>query len=937
MNATFEKILKEVNTPWLMENSKKLMDIELGQTFDHYHAAAQFTAGLIKEAGIKNCEIIEFPADGKTAYQDKRMPLAWRASVGKLSIRKSPNPFAEPVVADYKRHPFHLVKGSVATPPGGQYARIITEDQMFAGQDATGALIMINPSTRPRAKILTPALDLGAIGLITDNLTGRYDTPQGIQWVAACTEGRNWHVQSDDRPFICFSVSPETGDQIRDAARTGEVIAHVECDGERYEGTVPAVTALIPGRQKKELWIFSHLYEPMIDDNCGGVAGSIEFARIIRKLADSGEIPPLEFSLRLVFTMEFYGYAAFTEKMLAEGGHNSIGAMNTDSFNADKLKILMAPPGTPFFGNYLMEKIADEYKGQTDPVILELVLQGMYMDDMFLSDSTIGIPTLWALGQGKWWHNSEQKINILSPLSFSRVVALIGNWAVSVLTINSETLPLAVSEASAYAKKHLLDEAKRILNAYTSGELRVASGITEEIRERMRHRMKLETERLADFRDICDSPLIGGQIKSLEKETESIIADLEEQITRGFPTSPRLRKTGENPRSGKEGIKSKPSEGLKNDKWFDYAASIVPSRATVGFPYDLIAAPKAERVPQPDGIIYGPFANIFSNMDGQKNLQRLIREAEWENCTVIAPSMLKKYITAISCMTDYGYLNTKFKQGLKKKDIADAIRKTGIVDGDLVMVHSSLSSFGRIEGGAETVIDAIIEAVGPKGTVLFPTFSTSFIYFEGSLNKSQKYRPFDKNDPTQVTVGKIPQAFLKRKGVYRSVHPSHSVAGIGPLAEKCLSGHMETDSPTGENSPFSKLLEFKGKILYFGSGLAPTTYLHFLEDEMNLSYLGNTVCRIKDQDGKVRSVMVPKHLPGHRDFYGSNGDNSKFFKKAKTQGLKINENSLGIGKLQVIDVEALHEIGAGIVKEDPNIFLCDSEECIFCSKNKMRR
>jgi hypothetical protein len=52
MKSSFEKILKEVNTNWLMENSRKLMDIEVGQTFDHYHAAAKFTANLIKEAAL---------------------------------------------------------------------------------------------------------------------------------------------------------------------------------------------------------------------------------------------------------------------------------------------------------------------------------------------------------------------------------------------------------------------------------------------------------------------------------------------------------------------------------------------------------------------------------------------------------------------------------------------------------------------------------------------------------------------------------------------------------------------------------------------------------------------------------------------------------------------------------------------------------------------
>ena len=258
MNATFEKILKEVNTNWLMENSQKLMEIELGQTFENYRAAAAFTAKLIKEAGLENCEIIDFPADGKTVYQDKRMPIAWRASVGKLTIKKSAIQFDNPVVADYNRHPFHLVKGSVATPPGGLNVRIITEGQLFAGEDAKGCLVMLNPFTWLRAKILTPALDLGAIGLISDFLTVRHDTPHAVQWVTACTEGGNWHVQAGERPFICFSVSPEAGEKIRSAASSGALTAHVECDGERYESSLPAVTAMIPGRRKKELWVLSH-------------------------------------------------------------------------------------------------------------------------------------------------------------------------------------------------------------------------------------------------------------------------------------------------------------------------------------------------------------------------------------------------------------------------------------------------------------------------------------------------------------------------------------------------------------------------------------------------------------------------------------------------------------------------------------------------------
>ncbi len=912
MMSIFEKVLKEVNTPWMMENSKKLMEIELGQTFENYSAAAVFTAKLIKEARLENCEIIDFPADGKTVYQDKCMPIAWRASVGKLTIKKSSVPFDDPVVADYKRHPFHLVKGSVATPPGGLNVRIITESQLFAGEDAKGCLVMLNPFTWPRAKILTPALDLGAIGLVSDFLTVRNDTPHAVQWVTACTEGGNWHVQAGDRPFICFSVSPETGERIRAAASSGAVTAHVDCDGERYESCLPVVTAMIPGRQKKELWILSHLYEPLINDNSSGVVSSIEVARVIKCLVASGEIPPLEFSLRLVFAAEMYGFAAFADKMKKT---DVIGAINTDGMGITKntaVNAQFSPPGTPFFGNYLLEKLVREYQPQTDPAILKIIPYGLYGDDSFLSEPSNGIPTVWFRDTSEWWHNSESKINIVSALTFSRHTALHGAWIAGVLTMNRKSLPDAVTEASMFAKKHLQEEAIHLAEDYVSGKLRIVSDLQKEIHERMEYYLKIEAERLSDFNDICKSELIEKEVDNLKAETVNIIADLKRKL---------------------KNI-SEPEKHIKNDKWFDYAASIVPARAVTGFPYDLVAVPKEERTPLPGAMAYGSLSRVFANMDGKKNLQRLLRESEWEEGQSLEPVKIKKYVTAVSYLTDYGYLKTKFGSSLDKKDLLKALRMAGITKGDLVMVHSGLSSFGRIEGSAETVIDALLESVGPKGTVLFPTFTTSFIYFDGTLNKSQRYRPFDRNNPAQVNVGKIPQSFLKRKGVHRSGHPTHSVAGIGQLAEKCLCAHKETDSPTGENSPLAKLTDLKGKILHLGSDLSATTFLHLLEDKMDLPYLGNAVCRIKDPNGKTRTVLIPKHLPGHRDFYDSGAENSKFFNKAKAYGLEIREVSMGLGKLRVIEAGSLYEIGIRITKEDPNIFLCDKAECAFCSRNK---
>ncbi|OGV49822.1 MAG: hypothetical protein A2017_01050 [Lentisphaerae bacterium GWF2_44_16] len=917
MKKIYEKILKEVNCNWLMKNTERLLEIELGQTFENYKRAAEYTAKIIREAGIKNCEIINFPADGKTVYQDKRMPLAWNATKGRLTIKKSPLKFDDPVIADYERHPFHLVKGSVSTPKEGLDVRIITEAQLFSGEDAENCLVIANSLTAPRPEMLKAALDLGALGLVTDFLKGRYDTPDGVQWVNACTEGNNWHVQVDDRPFICFSISPRTGDMLRQAASSGEVTALIECDGVRSEGELPLVTALIPGRQEKELWIVSHLYEPLSTDNSSGVVASIEIARVIKKLSDSGEIPMMEFSLRLIFAMEMYGFAAFAEKIGKAGRAKAIGGINTDGMNISSksvFQIYLAPPGTAFFGNSFMENLAEEHRGNGKPYIDTVIEEGFYSDDTFLSEPSNGIPTLWAFGRKEWWHNSEQKMSIISPEDFSIMTAFIGTWAASVLTANRKNLPSAIADASSYAKKHLWEEARRIINAYSSGESQNVSSLKTEIGERMNYRLKRDAECLADFREVCNLPLIASEIKGLEAETQSIICELEKQLK---CIAPEI-------------------QTVKENKWFNYSDSIIPIRAVTGFPYDLAAVPKEARIKLPEGMIYGPFSRIFANMDGKKSLQRLIKEAEWETNTVFPPSQIKKYITGIAYLTEYGYLKTKFKKQCGKSEILAALKKAGIKKGDLLMVHSSLSAFGVIDGGVETIISALLESVGEKGTLLFPTFTRPYIYFEGSPNKRNNYRPHDDCDPELVSVGSIPKAFLKRKGVKRSIHATHSFAGIGPLAEKCLLEHLESDPPSCRRGPLGKLLEFKGKILHFGSGVATTTFLHFLEDEMNLPYLQNAVCRVK-KGRETKTLLIPKHLPGHRDFYTPKAEECKFFKKMNAEGLQINEAILGLGKIQAINAEELYRLGMKAIKADPDILLCDSAECFFCSKYRKKK
>lgn len=57
----------------------------------------------------------------------------------------------------------------------------MTEAQFLAGEDPYGCLVMLEPLTWPQAQFLTPILDQGALGFISDFLTGRYQTPDTLQ------------------------------------------------------------------------------------------------------------------------------------------------------------------------------------------------------------------------------------------------------------------------------------------------------------------------------------------------------------------------------------------------------------------------------------------------------------------------------------------------------------------------------------------------------------------------------------------------------------------------------------------------------------------------------------------------------------------------------------------------------------------------------------
>jgi len=156
---------------------------------------------------------------------------------------------------------------------------------------------------------------------------------------------------------------------------------------------------------------------------------------------------------------------------------------------------------------------------------------------------------------------------------------------------------------------------------------------------------------------------------------------------------------------------------------------------------------------------------------------------------------------------------------MNKEDLKEGFCRLGLKPGMKVMVHSSLSRFGYVEGGADTVIDALMETLTPKGTLMMPSFNHESPYNIGKI--------FDVRE-TPTTNGIIPDTFWRREGVYRSINPTHAFAVWGKEAERYTKDHQIT-SAMGEGSPLDLLKKDGGYCLLLGVDYKKNTFHHHVE------------------------------------------------------------------------------------------------------------
>lgn len=261
------------------------------------------------------------------------------------------------------------------------------------------------------------------------------------------------------------------------------------------------------------------------------------------------------------------------------------------------------------------------------------------------------------------------------------------------------------------------------------------------------------------------------------------------------------------------------------------------------------------------------------------------------------------------------------RAAVTRADVRRAVQELGL-DGRAVGVHSSLRSFGRLEGGADALVDAFRDA---GCTLLVPTHSWGFASnhapgmrpprngWDYSMGVAPPlFRGFFTTDSDAIdrNMGAIPRAVLARPERVRGDHPLASFTALGPLA------HQLVDGQRGDavHAPLRSLVGLGGAVLLVGVPLARLTLLHLAEQEA-----GRVQFRRWALDPNGGSVMVE-----------SGGCSEGFERLGPLLAPVETRIAVGPSEWRCFPAAEVLRRATDAIRADPGITHCDQRFCVRC-------
>lgn len=244
-----------------------------------------------------------------------------------------------------------------------------------------------------------------------------------------------------------------------------------------------------------------------------------------------------------------------------------------------------------------------------------------------------------------------------------------------------------------------------------------------------------------------------------------------------------------------------------------------------------------------------------------------------------------------------------------REDFIRGFSNLSLRRGHKVIVHGSLSSFGFVEGGTRTVVQALMDAIASEGLLVMPAFTYGRDVYDPACSVSH--------------TGRIAEEFRKMPGVRRSLHPTHSLCAWGKDAGTFVEGHDRMD-PFGPNSPLHRFIYEGGYVLLLGVTHTSNCVIHVAQELAPVPYLDRPKhVRLIDQRGEIQTVTA------RRAGCSLGFDKiTPFLEEKKLEKL----TAIGNAAVRAISAKEIVDVAVRLFKETPSALLCDRGDCFACNE-----
>jgi aminoglycoside N3'-acetyltransferase len=259
------------------------------------------------------------------------------------------------------------------------------------------------------------------------------------------------------------------------------------------------------------------------------------------------------------------------------------------------------------------------------------------------------------------------------------------------------------------------------------------------------------------------------------------------------------------------------------------------------------------------------------------------------------------------------------REAVTKQQLIKDFARMGICKKDHLAVTLSLKKVGYVEGGPEAFIDALLEVVGPEGTIMMNTFTDSFPIY--AIDDSFVYD----SKLTSSRTGIVPETLRKRKEAIRSNSPSSSMTAIGKKATYLTQNHLNDC----QYVPYSRLARINGKYLAIGLGNRLVAIRHQAQHQAGLLQLVKRPVAVKyrDQKGKIKLFACNK-APCTKTL-------GELTSTMKNMGI-LYTGKIGNAQSSVAPAKEILDFLSDILRKNPALNLCDSRFCLWCREVERR-